>query len=125
MFAHMAASAEVRASATVTTTVNVEHTPPYNRQRAMAYVLTVTGRTGGSVTATLQASYDGGDTWVSLTDVNFQDGTKVMNANQDYVAILNRPLPDELRWNLVPSSFDGSVAITCRSSDLLTTPATS
>ncbi len=122
MFAHLSATYALRAAALLPIAAGTDAlTSTFNRQRGLAFVITTAARTAGSITAHLQCSFDDGATWVTLTDVTFTDGTNAMGTvNADGVMFVNRPVPTYLRVLLTPvAAFDGTVAVTVRSSDII------
>jgi hypothetical protein len=116
MFAHLSQSFVLRAAALLPITANsTVLTSTNNLQRGMGYLITCAARTVGTVTVTLQQSFDGGTTWKDTSE------TASVTGNGTFEIKINRPVTSPLRLRFVPAGgFDGTIAAEVRSNTLIT-----
>lgn len=86
------------------TTVYTDAKPVEGRWEAGIFDVTVSGRSAGNVTVTIQWSFDGGTTWVD------GDATGSLSANGTTVVGIAKALNEKYRFKIAgASSFNGAV----------------
>ena len=115
-FVHLSASHVVRAAALLPIAANTDYTIGDTTALGMEFEVVTAARTAGSITATLQGSFDGGTTYQALGSSSIYSVSGIAT-NKTTVISPRNVIPDMVRVVLTPAGgFDGTVAINFRTS---------